>query len=285
MFDIETLDDELARSEAAVPHLRPGCQKQVVWAGAPATKTALCVVFLHGFSASSGELRPLPDLVANGLNANLYFTRLTGHGQDGAAMADAEFSDWTRDTDEALEIAAVLGDETLVIGCSTGCTLAALALTKGAKLKGLVQVSPNYGLAHKAAQAVLDAPFSRHWGHILAGKTRHFEPISAEHAQFWTTTYPSTAAAPMGEAVRTAKAAPLEDIMTPTLMAFNDADQVVCAKTTRQIMTRWGGPVTHVSLQQGPDDDAMGHIMAGDVFSPRQTGPLARRILDWVQSL
>jgi len=26
----------------------------------------------------------------------------------------------------------------------------------------------------------------------------------------------------------------------------------------------------------------MGHVMAGDVFSPNQTAPLARRILDWV---
>lgn len=285
MPDIATLDADLAAAEAVVPHLRAGCEKQIVWAGDAGQKTELSVVFIHGFSASCGELRPLPDLVAQALGANLFFTRLTGHGQDGQAMASATLPDWQRDVAEALDIGATLGDDVIVIGCSTGCTLATMALAQGAQIKGLVQISPNYGLAHKAAQAVLDAPYAQYWGHLLAGETRHFDPISPAHAQFWTTTYPSRAAFPMGQAVRRAKAAPLESITTPTLMAYNTADQVVCAKSIAKVAARWGGPVTHVDLIQGPDDDAMGHIMAGDIFSPRQTAPLAARITDWVHTL
>jgi len=36
---------------------------------------------------------------------------------------------------------------------------------------------------------------------------------------------------------------------------------------------------------QGPDDDAMGHVMAGDVFSPAQTEPLVAAILRWFAPL
>jgi hypothetical protein len=34
-------------------------------------------------------------------------------------------------------------------------------------------------------------------------------------------------------------------------------------------------------LIQGPLDDKEGHVMAGDVFSPNQTAPLAQQIIDW----
>ncbi|MEJ6397730.1 alpha/beta hydrolase [Yoonia sp. 208BN28-4] len=285
MPDISTLTDDLDRAESLVPRLRAGCQKQVVWAGQPGAKTALSVIFIHGFSASCGELRPLPDLVAEGLGANLFFTRLTGHGQDGAAMGEATLQAWLDDTAEALEIGQTIGDEVIVIGCSTGCTLTTLALTAGAQIKGFVQVSPNYGLAHRIAQAVLDAPFSDRWGHLVAGATREFEVQSPGHAQFWTTRYPIRAVNPMGQAVRAAKAAKLEDLTTPTLAAFTETDQVVNAGSIHRVLKRWGGPVTHVPLVQGPDDDAMGHVMAGDVFSPKQTAPLAARIIDWVRTL
>ena len=78
----------LARREAGVAGIRPGLQKEIVWADpASKAKTSIAIVYVHGFSASKGEMRPLPDRVASALRANLYFTRLTGHGQDGVAMA------------------------------------------------------------------------------------------------------------------------------------------------------------------------------------------------------
>jgi esterase/lipase len=91
-------------------------------------------------------VRPLPDMLADALGANLYFARLTGHGQDGIAMGRARLPDWEADVAEALQIGAALGDEVIVMGCSTGCTLLTTALAQGARAKGIVHVSPNYGL-------------------------------------------------------------------------------------------------------------------------------------------
>lgn len=285
MFELATLDATLAAAEAQVPQLRAGCEKAVIWAGEAGQRSDVAVVFLHGFSASRGELSPLPEIVASGLGANLFLTRLDGHGQDGAAMARATFANWQADVDEALQIAQLLGRETLVIGCSTGCTLATIALAQGARMKGLVQVSPNYGLAHRIAQMLLDAPYSRYWGHLIAGRTRRFPVQNDAHVLYWTTTYPTVATAPMGEAVRAARSAALEAITTPTLLAYNPADQVVSARRITQTMARWGGPVTKHLLTQTPMDDTMGHVMAGDAFSPNQTVPLATRITNWFGGL
>ena len=279
---ITELDAILAEAEARVPGLRPGCEKQILWAGRPGVKTSTSLLFIHGFSATGQELRPLPDLIAAELGANLFFTRLTGHGQDGPAMARATLADWQRDVSEALDVAGLLGDEVIVMGCSTGCTLAALALAAGAEARAVVFISPNFGLRHRVAQWVMDLPGAHRWVRYIAGRTRSFGPINDRHAAYWTTRYPTEAVKPMADAVRAARLADLSQIATPGLFVFNETDRVVSPDATRAVMARWGGPVQHLPVAPGPDDDAMGHILAGETFSPEQTEPLARRILAWL---
>lgn len=89
----------------------------------------------------------------------------------------------------------------------------------------------------------------------------------------------------MGEAVRRARRIDYGALKMPALFALNDKDQVISASKAKKVMAAWGGPVTHVPLVQGPKDDKMGHVMAGDAFSPNQTEPLAERILDWAHRI
>ncbi len=285
MFDLNDIDAALARAEAKVPNLRPGCEKRVLWADQPGQKTPVCIVYIHGFSASPEELRPLPDMIAKELGANIFFTRLTGHGQDGQAMAEATYAAWRNDVAEAVEIGRSIGDQIILMGCSTGCTLATLALAEGLAAKAAIFVSPNFGLRNRAAQFVLDAPGSKHWGRYVAGATRSFEPINDRHTAYWTTTYPIEAVHPMGEAVRAVHKSDLSKIATPVFMSFNEADTVVHPKDIRRVANRWGGAVTLDLITPGPGDDESGHVMAGDVFSPGQTGHMAERILAWLKGL
>lgn len=282
--DLTELDTWLATRERDVGGVRPGCAKQIVWHDGPA-KTRLSLVYVHGFSATGAEIRPLPDLVARAFGANIYFARLTGHGQDGAAMGRARLPDWESDVREALSIGAALGEETVLMGCSTGCTLLTQALAEGARAKGIVHVSPNFGLHQKLAHGLLQMPGIRSWGPLLVGRERAFDPISDTHAALWTVKYSTQAVFTMADAVRAAQSSDVEAIQTPAYFAFCNEDEVVCPDKTRRIMRRWGGPVERDMLVKGPDDDAMGHVMAGDVFSPKQTGPLADRIIDWVKTL
>ena len=243
------------------------------------------ILNIHGFSASPAELRPLPDLVAKDLGANIYFVRLTGHGQDGAAMAAATFADWTGDVAEAVKIAQTIGDEVILMGCSTGCTLATLAMANGVKAKAAIFISPNFGLRSWPAQTLLDMPGVRKWGRYVVGKNRNFTPINEGHSAYWTTSYPTEALYPMGDAVRAVRHADLSRIGTPTLFVMNEDDTVVHPKLTRRVMARWGGATTEHVVTPGPTDDENGHVMAGDVFSPNQTAPLARRICAWLKGL
>ena len=85
--------------------------KRIVWAGAAGQKTPLAVIYVHGFSASAEEIRPVPDEVAKALGANLFYTRLAGHGRSGDAMAEPLAGDWIEDMAEAMAILQKLSGE------------------------------------------------------------------------------------------------------------------------------------------------------------------------------
>jgi len=279
--DLHAVSAALAKREEAVPALRPDCAKEIIWGAAPGAETEWSVVFIHGFSASKHEIRPLPDMVAKALGANLFLTRLAGHGQDSEAMGRVRIDDWREDVSEAFDIGAQLGRRVLVIGCSTGCTLAASHLAGGPEAAGLVQVSPNYGLRFWPAQKLLEWPGLNPLHDLTVGRALVQKPKSPEHEAWWTLSYPLSAVAVTAEAVKLVEASDLSKIKTPTFIALNPNDTVISPQAAKAAAKRWGAPVEKYTFEGGPDDDELGHVMAGDVFSPNQTAPLARRILDW----
>lgn len=279
---IDGVEAYLAASESAFPDIRPGLAKQVVWAD-PAAKrqTSLAIVYIHGFSASKGEVRPLPDLVANALGANLFYTRLAGHGRSGNAMAEASVTDWQEDMREALDIAALLGERTLIIATSTGATLATWALSQpewAERVDGAVLLSPNFRIRGRGA-FLLTAPLARLSARLILGRRRSFAPLNALHAAYWTTDYPVCALLPVASLVAKARLLPLETIATPTLFIQSPEDQVVDARQTSAVAARWGGPAT--ILDPGDIGDPYGHVIAGDALSPQTTDRLAKIIIDW----
>ena len=244
-------------------------QKEIVWAD-PATKakTPIAIVYIHGFSASKGEVRPLPDKVAAALGANLFYTRLTGHGQDGAAMAEGSVNAWINDYAEA--IADRPGDrrQVVVIGTSTGASLA----TFGASQPGLagdvatiIAISPNYGLQAPGSD-LLTLPWGGQLAELMIGKERSFEPQNELNAKLWTTKYPTGAILPLAALTRLAYATPVETIAIPALFMFSTTTSVVRPELTREIAGRWGA--RHELVPVESSGDPFNHVIAGDALSP-----------------
>ena len=281
------IDPYLQRSEARFDDIVPGTEKRMVWATAPETRAPWTVVYVHGFSATSEEIRPVPDRVAQGLGANLFFTRLAGHGRGGPAMAEPVVQDWMADMAEALAIGRATGDRVLVISTSTGGTLTALAALDpdlSQQMDAVVMVSPNFGLMSPTAR-ILTWPGVRWWGPKLAGAERSFEPSSPAHAQFWTTRYPTVALIPMAAAVEAALTRDMTLARVPALVVMDDRDQIVDPMMTRAVMSQWGGPTRLHGVVTGPGDDPRSHVIAGDILSPGQTDGVVQAILDWAQGL
>lgn len=272
----------LAAREAAISDITKGAEARIVWAGPPNQTSDLAIVYLHGFSATSEEIRPVPDRVAETLGANLVFARLTGHGRGGDALGEAGAGDWMRDYDEAVAIADKIGERVIVISTSTGSTIAAAAEAAGrdTEIAGLAMISPNFRLANPAAM-VLTFPAARQWVPALFGARRSFEPQNDAHGKWWTTEYPSTALFPMAALVRHAASADYSSVSTPALFLFADGDQVVDHRKTREIASEWGGPVALETVNPGAGDDPLHHVIAGDILSPGMNEQAIQILVDW----
>ena len=277
----------LAQQESLFDDIREGAQKEIIWAGSTGAKTPFSVVYIHGFSASKGEIRPVPDRIAESLGANLYFTRLTGHGRTGEAMAQATANDWLNDVAEAIAIGRKLGERVIVIATSQGGTMTAMSAMDFALMTdvaGIVFVSPNFGIQNRGS-FVLTTPFSRTWVPMVMGEERSFEPTNAQHEEWWTTRYPTKALFPMAAAVEAAYSLPYDTVQTPALFFLSDKDEVVRPKAIREVEALWGGPSEIVALNLEPSDDPVFHVIAGDILSPSQNDPMVEKVLEWISSL
>ncbi|MCB8836601.1 carboxylesterase [Aurantimonas sp. VKM B-3413] len=289
-FDPKTIgsdpDAYLAREEADIPNLRRNAQKEIVWAyPASRAKTPLAIVYIHGFSAAKAEVRPLPDEVAKALGANLFYTRLTGHGRDGAAMEQASVNDWLNDLAEAVAIGRRIGDRVVVIASSTGGTLATLGASRPQLMdgvEGIVMISPNFAIKDRWA-FLLDMPYARRILPMIGGETYGFEPRNQGHAENWTTRYPIGALVPMAALIRAASRLDLSAIRLPLLVLYSQNDKVVDPNATERVLSEWGGP--HQAVDVPVSGDRSNHVLAGAILSPQTTDELAERIVEWVKAL
>jgi alpha-beta hydrolase superfamily lysophospholipase len=280
----DDLDAYLEKSEAKVRGIQPNQHKEIVWAD-PETKakTPIAIVYIHGFSASPQEMRPVPDIVAANLKANLFLTRLFGHGTTTRPMADVSVNAWANDFAEALAIGERLGDKVVVMGTSTGGALTTWAITQPAfkdRIDAVILCSPNYGVQAFGA-SLLTLPFARQMANVVMGETRSFEPGNDLQRLYWTTTYPVDAILPMAEVVRLAVDAPVEQTKIPALLLISPDDQVVQPAITRDMAERWGAPHRLVEIK-GVEDPSK-HVLAGAAMSPSTTEPVAKLATDWLR--
>ncbi len=141
------------------------------------------------YTGTSKETHPLTEEIATKLKANVYYARLTGHGEPKEYFATTKASDWAQDTLEAWEIGRAIGEDVIIIGTSTGATLATwLALTHEVKeLKALVFVSPNYGVADPTASVLL-MPWGVQIAELISGGPYHpWEPCNEDQGKYWMT--------------------------------------------------------------------------------------------------
>ncbi len=274
--------------ESAFDDIVPGVEKRVIWQdGFKERRTPVSILYLHGFSATSEEIRPVPDRVADALGANLVYTRLQGHGRRGEAMAEGTASGWMQDVAEGLAAARAVGDQVVVISTSTGGTLAAAAAMDddlSRDLAGIVFISPNFGVNTPGAW-IPGLPWARDWLPVLMGENRDVSGPDPEKNRYWSAIYPWEAVVPMTVLVDVVFALDFSGAKVPALFWFSDDDQVVRPDRTHKVAEVWGAPAVVELVTMGPDDDPSSHVVAGRLMSPGQTEATVEGILAWLETL
>ena len=274
--------------EGSFTDLVPGTERRVEWAGRPGKRTDTALVYLHGFSASAPELSPAPERIADELGANLFFQRYTGHGRSGEALAEAHVDDWRRDTLEALALGRILGERVVLMGTSTGASLALLVAAGTANgpnpplapPDALVLVSPNLGPANPAAGIAL-LPWGAQLMRLAAGPERSWVADSPEHDRYWTNRYPIRALVPMMVTVRLTRRVDLEQVTMPMLVVYSPEDQVVRPRRTERFFASLEPPAQQLQPFR-PANVPGQHVLAGDILAPAGTDGLVDLVVSFL---
>ena len=279
------LDAYLAQSEARAPNLKPDNEKKIIWAGQKGQKTPWSIIYIHGFSASRMETSPLSENVAQVMGANLFLTRLTGHGRDTEAMLDGSVNAWMNDALEAVRIARRLGERALVMAASTGALLAILAATDpGIRgIDAMVLISPNFKPKDWRAP-IPDWPWGKFMARCIQGKTFRFARQREGLERYWTVSMPTESLLPLMALVRLGRKRDLAKLSLPLLVFYCPKDKVVCGKAIERVFDRIRSQrkkLVEVKVAQ----DESSHLLAGDLLAPGGTEPIARQTIQFVRSL
>ena len=281
------LDQYLKNKESQFSDLKKDVQKKIIWFRKKNTKTNISIVYIHGFSASSEEVRPLPDLIGKDIRANIFYTRLTGHGRSSDAMGLSSISNWVNDLHEAIEIGSRIGQKVILISTSTGGTLSAISALNdylSNTILGYIFISPNFGINHKLAN-LISWPYSEYWLHLFIGKTRTIKPRNELDKKFWTLSYPTKALIPMARLVKKINNKNFSNVSNPALFYFSMDDEVVEPKKTLEFIENWGGETKTINVKMSEFDDKYSHVIAGDILSPGQTEFARKEMVEWIKSL
>lgn len=190
--DISTVEKYVADKEAKFD-TRPDNEARIIWNNdSLKNKTTYSILYLHGFSACWYEGSPTHINLAKKINANLYLSRLHDHGIESEdALLDMEPSKLYESAKEALLIATTLGEKVILVGTSTGGTLALkLAADFPALVDMIILLSPNIAINNPAA-FMLTKPWGLQVARLSAGggKYRYLESDSKIEDKYWNQTY------------------------------------------------------------------------------------------------
>lgn len=208
---LQTVQQALER-EQMLP-LKPGNGMEVIWASEPNRRTGKTLLYLHGFSASHEEGSPVHREVARIFGMNLLLSRLCDHGLTGeSALGNYSATCLWQSGKEALNLALALGDTVVIMGTSTGASLALqLAATYPDKVFALLLISPNIEVNDPNAW-LLNNPWGLHIARMVFGGKDRVIPDQTDYVRrYWDTRYRLEAIVELEEY--------LENAMTPATFA------------------------------------------------------------------
>lgn len=274
-------DAQATLPDLPVASVIPGAEERVVRVSDDRTEWA--VVALHGFSATRQETAPLAETVAQELGANLFEARLAGHGLTENALQGVKAEHWLRDAADALERGAELGDKLIVIGTSTGATLATAMLDQevAQRIDTLVMISPNFKPQNKAAPW-LTRPAGPLIAHLTVGDMRCWEAENELQALYWTTCYPTPTVVEVMRLVDRANRMLPAEISQRLLVFYSADDDVVSSQAAIEIIDATTSPAKEF-IEIDTSGEASDHVLAGDIMAPGNTRSFADAIVEFIR--
>ena len=254
--------------------IKPGNEAKIVWLNDTAKEmTEYAIVYLHGFSASHEEGNPVHVNIAKEFGCNLYLSRLSEHGIDTVdQLIRLNPTAYWESAKEALAIGKQLGKKVIVMGTSTGATLALqLASVFPEDVAALILYSPNIRIKDENAW-VLNKPWGLQIARMVAGG-KYFDPPDERpvYRAFWNKPYRVEALVQLQEMLETTmNESTFKSIHQPTLMLYyfkdeKNQDQIVQVEAMK-VMFQQLGTVESQKVAH-PIPDAGDHVIGSPIKS------------------
>lgn len=280
----DDLDEYLRSAEARYDDITPGAEKTITWADAAnKQRSEVAFIYLHGFSATRQESVPVPCNIAKFFQSNIYYARLAGNGRSDDALAQGSVNKWVNDVAEALAIARKLGNRTVLIGCSTGASLAWWAANQQQftnQISAMIFLSPNFGVADPRAGLLLK-PWGAQLAKLVVGNYRQSEAVSDAHAKYWTTRYPVDALLPMMGMVDLAKQYSPAASGIPVLVIYSRNDDTVSVEEIKLFCEQLQAHSEVLEITQPAG--ASQHVIAGDILAPENNGRVTEAAIQFLK--
>lgn len=273
---LEKLEAYLRDQEQNLP-VKPDNQSKIVWASdSLKNKTAYCLLYLHGFSASGYEGFPTHANFAGHFRANAYIPRLASHGLDvPEPLLDMTPDHLYESAKEALQIANLLGEKVVIMSTSTGGTLSLkLASEFPEMIHGLLLLSPNIRINNPAA-FLLSKPWGLQIGRkVTGGKYRYINKNQDDkECQYWNCFYRMEATVYLQQLVESTMHKKLfKQVKAPVFLAYYYKDEEHQDETVRvdAMLKMFDQLGTLIEQKRKQAFDAGTHVIGCEMFSKKQ---------------
>lgn len=268
-----TIAEEVRRAEEQVPHLKPDNEARVIWANPDQPgRTTVSLVYLHGFGASQAEGAPVHTALAKRYGFNLYLARLEGHGLGG----DAPFLGLTPDAylqsaREAVAIGQALGDRVVLMGSSTGASLALALASQNPAIAGVLAYAPLVDTAD-GTLFLARGPWGRQLVSLIRGNpvvTERPDPLD----RYWSRIYHPDAYVSLSQLIgATMRPEVFAAIRCPVFIGYYfkseaEQDTVVSVPRIRELFSQLGTPPDQkrqIAFPLAGDHVIASHLRSGD---------------------
>lgn len=255
--------------------VKPDNEARIVWLNDSLKQpTGYAVLYLHGFSASQEEGDPVHTNFAKKFGCNLYLPRLAEHGIDTSdAMANLTADKLWNSAKEAYAIARQIGKKVIIMGTSTGGTLALKLAAEYPDIAGLLLLSPNIAINDPNAWLL-----NNHWGlqiaHIVKGTYNTSSDTTAIYKKYWYNKYRMESAVQLEEFLETSmKASLFEKVKQPVLLLYyykdeEHQDKVVKVSAMKRMFHQLGTPVSlkkEIAVPEAGDHVIGSYIKSKDI--------------------
>jgi len=264
--------EEIEERELGTPNIRPDNEARIIWAQVQAEKTEYALVYLHGFSASQGDGAPVHRQFAECFGCNLYLPRLHEHGlktKEPLLNFDPEL--FMQSALEAYAVGKKIGEKVILMGTSTGASLALYMAAQFPEIHGLILLSPNIELFDKKTR-LLNKP----WGlqiarAILRDKYRRSESKGDKLSEYWDNFYRLEAAVLLKNMIQhTMKPEIFAKVHQACFVGYyykneQEQDQTVSVAHTKLMFEQLGTDPAKKHLQNFPE--AGDHCIGSEIWS------------------